>query len=695
MRYGFESRPSTNNKEMAETINNRVCVTVQELDGILSYAALASLQRRDQVQCAQRGCRNTSAMYYVDSLPYKYRCEVYKRYPDLNAQAAAKPFIEALEPDGNAINFYDDFTFEDGTHLTPEKVEEYANNAAILNGFRSWLEGSNSERKKTSHGRCPKGEFWKSAAAALERMADTYPNSLPLNPRRLQDKYNSYIKDGYQALISGKHKNSNAAKVDSEEKKAVISALCAIPNGFDNEFVARYYNETAEKMGWEKITAGTVAKYRKENGLVIDAVRYGNTSFSNNRAMQVSRSKPTAAMLMWSLDGWDAELYFQKRNAKGVVTYTNRKVLEVVVDPCCDFPIGYAIGDVENAELIAEALRNAANYTRELFGQRYRTCQIQSDHYAMKAMAPYYATVSDKVTPARVKNAKSKPVERYFDHLNETYCKTQSNWSGYGITADKKHQPSSEFHNIIKRNFPDEEGVIRQLEAMIAAERQLKMEEYRKFWDATPEERRLPLPEETFLLRFGKTTGYTNVLEGSGLRPRLEGKKRQYDCFDVRFREYAYLRWEVRYDADDMSHVLAVSEDGRHRFLLEEKYVQPMALADRKEGDAEQLQRVANYNNALKQHTQTLFGEITAHAKPILGGGYVEQLESPDAHNDLAKALITDSKGQHKSQRASERRRILQAVDVEYSEERKPEPVPVVVENTPAGESRVNTFDLY
>ena len=200
----------------------------------------------------------------------------------------------------------------------------------------------------------------------------------------------------------------------------------------------------------------------------------------------------------------------------------------------------------------------------------------------------------------------------------------------------------------------------------------------------------IELPREYLVY---KDTSYRAVV--SGLRPRLEGKKRQYDCFDVRFREYAYLRWEVRYDKDDMSHVLAVSEDGRHRFLLEEKYVQPMALADRKEGDAEQLQRVANYNNALKQHTQTLFGEITAHAKPILGGGYVEQLESPDAHNDLAKALITDSKGQHKSQRASERRRILQAVDVEYSEERKPEPVPVVVENTPAGESRVNTFDLY
>ncbi len=696
MRYGFESRPSTNNKEMAETINNRVCVTVQELDGILSYAALASLQRRDQVQCAQRGCRNTSALYYVDSLPYKYRCEVYKRYPDLNAQAAAKPFIETVEPDGEAINFYEGYTFEDGSHLTPEKVEEYSNNAAILNAFGAWLDGSNSMRKRTSHPQCPKGEFWAAAANALPRLADTYPNSLPENPRRLQDKYNQYKKDGYKALISGKHKNSNAAKVSTEAQKSVIVALCALPNGFDNVFVAKCYNEMAQKAGWETITAPTVARIRKENGLLTDAVRYGKTTFSNTRAMQVTRSKPTGAMLMWSLDGWDAELYYQKRNAKGVTTYNNRKVLEVVLDPCCDFPIGYAIGDTEDANLIAEALRDAANYTRELFGCRYRTCQIQSDHFAMKAMAPYYATVADKITPARVTNAKSKPIERYFRHINETYFKLCANWSGYGITADKKHQPSSEFKNAVKHDFPDEAGVIKQLQAVIAEERRRKMDEYMKFWEATPADRRLPLGDEAFLLRFGRTTGYTNVLEGTGLRPRIEGKKTAYESFDVRFRELAHLRWEVRYDSADLSHILAVSEDGTQRFLLEKKYIQPMALADRQEGDAQQLQKVNEFNRELVERNRIKFGQLTAHVGALIGGSSVEQLESPDEHNTLAKALLTDSKGQHKSQRASERRKLAQqAESSDYEDVKKAEPVPVLVENPPAGEQRINTLDLY
>lgn len=682
---------------MAEVINNRVAVDIQELDGIIAYGALKNLAHRRQAEIARRGCRGTSALYYVDTLPYKYRCEVYRRYPDLQSQAKAKPFIESVEPDGEAINFYEGYTFSDGTHLSPDKVEEYSNNAAVLNAFRSWLEHSNSLRRKTSHAQVCKGEFWAAAAESLPRMADRFPNTLPLNPRRLQEKFNDYVREGYPSLISGKHKNCNAAKIDSEEKKAVICALCAVPNGFSNGLIAAGYNEVAGKCGWETITSGAVDKYRRENGLLIDHVRYGNSHFSNTRAMQVHRGKPTAAMLMWSLDGWETELYYQKRNAKGVQVYTGRKVLEVVLDPCCDYPIGYAIGDAEDSALITEALRNAANHTAELFGCRYRTCQLQADHFALKAMTPFYAAVADKVTPARVKNAKTKPVERYFRYLNDTYCKTLTNWSGYGITAAREHQPNAEFQNLVKRSFPDEEGVVRQLESIIFAERQKKRDEYMRLWDATPAERRLPLSEETFLLRFGKTTGYTNVLEGAGLRPRLCGRKRSYDSFDVRFREASWLKWEVRYDESDLSHVLAVSEDGTRRFLLEEKYVQPMALADRKEGDAEQLARVHRFNDELNRRQQLQFATIAAHATPLLGGKCFAELENPDGGNELAKALITDGRGQHKANRAKIRRRAVDAVDTDFEEvpERKPVQAVAVSENPPAGADRLNTFDLY
>lgn len=689
---------------MVEYINNRVCVGLQELEGIVSSTAMKVMTHRGTVQKARRACRDTSALYYLDSLPYKYRCEVYKRYPDLNAQKEAKPWIESIEPDGEAINFFEEYTFADGSHLTPTKIELYSNDAAILRAFGDRMARSNAERIKTGHSRCVKSKFWESATKALPRIADRYPNTLPDSPRRLQEKYNKFLREGYAGLISGKHGNGNAAKVDTDEKKAVINALCALPNGFDNEFVAKCYNETAEKLRWGTITAGTVAKYRKENSLYIDALRHGNNHFNNTKSMQVARRRPEAAMLMWSLDGWDAELFYQKRNTKGVVTYSNRKVLEVVIDPCCDFIIGYAIGDKENSELIAAALRDAANYTRELFGQRYRTCQLQSDHFAKSAMAPYYATVAEKVTPARVGNAKSKPIERFFAYLNTTYCKRYGNWGGYGITGAKKNKANPDWLNANKKEFPDEAGVIAQIEAVIAEDRAAKMDEYLKLWAATPQERRLPLGDEAFLLRFGRTTGNTNVLEGSGVRPRIGGHRYQYDSFDIRFRELSYLRWELRYDESDMSRVLAVSEDGKHRFMLQEKYIQPMALAERGEGDAEELARTRAFNKELIDTIDTRMQQTIECASKVIRGLTGKRTESLDSHNALAGILITDSKGQHKEQRASERDRINDhaedAVEIAAEEpkerRRKKIPVPVeIVGEDSYTEERINTFDLF
>ena len=43
--------------------------------------------------------------------------------------------------------------------------------------------------------------------------------------------------------------------------------------------------------------------------------------------------------------------------------------------------------------------------------------------------------------------------------------------------------------------------------------------------------------------------------------------------------------------------------------MLEEKYVQPMALADRKPGDAEQLQRVRDFNKELEAETARRMGD--------------------------------------------------------------------------------------
>ena len=671
-----------------EMYNNALCISSAELtNGIMSAANLRKLSSRGQVQQARRACYGTSALYVVESLPVQYRAEVYRRWPDLKERAESKPFVDSVEPDGKAMQFFADYVLADGRHLTTDKQQEYANNCAVLNAFGELLTRANSHRMRQSKGRVNAGEFWTKAAAALPRLSDRWPNSLPNSPRRLRMKYAEYQAQGYECMISKKYQNKNAAKVLGDEQQSSLLVLLAHHNNLSDTEIAGRYNNVAKVKGWPQITASTVGVWREKLDLVTAAGRRGATNFRNERTMQVKRSRPTAPFLMWTLDGWTVELLYQKTETdkKGRrTTYHNRLTLEVVLDPCCNYPIGYAIGTHETPALIAEALRNAARHSLELTGEMLRSCQIQCDRYAIKTMTDVYNIMARHVTPARVHNAKSKVIEPYFGYLNKTYCQKFDNWSGYGVTTDPKKQPNSEALNALRHLFPDEAGVREQIHRIMQFERQSKRAQFMEMLGNLKDENRLPLTKEHYLLYFGATTGLTNALEGCGLRPTLLGVKRDYDCWDVTFREHAGEKWAVRYDPDDLGEVLAVNEDGSRRYMLREKYVQPMALAERKEGDAEQLEAVRTFNKQLEgrvtdqlclayDHVERMIGETTGQEAQLLG-----------------RLLLVDSRGQHKLPAAQKRLSAAAIADVEFETVEPTRAMPIGWQ-----EEQAENFDIF
>lgn len=170
------------------------------------------------------------------------------------------------------------------------------------------------------------------------------------------------------------------------------------------------------------------------------------------------------------MDGWVSELLYQKteeKNGRTTTTYTHRLTVVIVLDPCINYPVGYAIGERETPELIKAALRNAANHTAELFGRRYYSNQIQSDNYGRGNLKPIYQIMGDIYTPARAHNAKSKVIEPFFNYFNRKYCQLCTNWGGFGITSNKDLQPNSEFLNKHRHSFPTEEECRQQLTAFI------------------------------------------------------------------------------------------------------------------------------------------------------------------------------------------------------------------------------------
>ena len=641
-----------------ELYNGKYCATYDDLAGIMTAKAIQHRVQRGTIEQVRRACVGTPALFAVESLPVQIKIEVMRRYPDLQAQAEYKEFADAIITDTAAEAYYAEYKIDGVRGLSYEKQEEYTNNATILAAFHDLLQRCTSMRGKLGK-RVNLGGFWEARAKMLPRIADRFPNTLPENARRLREKHDEFYRGGtpnYEVLISRKFQNSNAAKVLTDEQLAIFKVLCANGNNLDNVEVARAYNEIATTCGWNTITSSAVKVLRQKYQLETAAGRLGKGEFYNNIAPQVSRRAPEYPLYMWSLDGWKAELAYQKtieRNGKSVTTYHNRLTLEVVLDPCTKYPIGYAIGEEECGELIKMALRNAIDHTAELFGQRYRAHQVQSDNFAISMMRGSYEAVAVNVTPARVGNAKSKPIERYFGSLNKRYAKWCANWTGYGITSDKTKQPNADIIALRKKDYPTFEELCKQLTAIIYIERELHREEYIARWQRMPEDKKLPMPDEQYLLAFGEETGYKNALEGSGLNIRLLGARRQYDCFDVNFRRHAHIRWNVKYDPKDTSRVLAVNDDGTLRFLLEEKYVQPMALVEQTEEDKRQLYRTLG---AAKHLECVVKSDITNAS--LIAQGVMEQY--PQLQDSLlSRLMITDSSGQHKRQLQADRRRLI------------------------------------
>lgn len=622
--------------------------------GVMSKANYEKLGQRGDIQVVRRACRNTPALVAYDSMPDRYKRAIVERVGDPRKEARQNVLEGLIEHSATASEYFENYMIDDDRHLPADKRREYYTNAIVLDGVRRLIEGRNSKRKALGNRAT---RFWDEISDAVQELDLTkWPHTLPANARSLERKYQRYLSEGFASLVHKAYQtgSKNAAKVADENQKAMLVTFMSDPRNLDNEQVARLYNMVAQQMDWKKITASAVAVWRDKCDDLIFARRHGAEKYRAGREMQVKRSAPTRPLLFWTMDGWDVELLYQNKPDKGATTYHNRLTMVVVLDGCCRYPIGFAVGHNESPALIREALRDAERETQRLFGRMYRVGQLQSDHFAMKNLTPTYQTVADKVTPARVKNAKAKPIEAWFNYFNKKYCQMQTNWSGFGITSRKELQPNTEYITKYKHQFPDFEGCVRQIVGFIQAERAELETAYVAQFEA---EGLIELKTAQYLMAFGESTGERRyLLQGCGIRCTIGTRKMDYDCFDTHFRKYPSTRWQLRYDPEDLHYAVAVNEDESLQFTLEEKYIQPMALADRKEGDARELQRVMDFNRRKEQELMDELTPMEDRARELL-----EQ-------TTLSKLLITDSRGQHKLPKAKARLAAANAELVEAEE---------------------------
>ena len=644
--------------DVAKPEERTLCVTVPEMVqcGVSENTILygVKMQRKDTIHCWPHHKEGNTIYLHYSGLKANYQAMIRKVLMDdlsveewYNRNGRVQAIRERLLPyayltadDETAL---DAATYPTGERLSPEAREKAAEACRWLSLFTRLR----TKKVVKDIGYDTVGELYDDVTFLIARQGI----SLPTAYVKLRKKIREYEAEGAICCVDMRgQSNKNAAKVYTEDQTALLRTICGRSASYNAQQIANFYNLVAEAKGWDTISRRSALNYLNEYHLIVEAGRNGSEAFRNKISMQPRRKRPTEALSFWSLDGWTVELYYQKDvkgpDGKITHTYTNRLTAVVVLDATCDYPVGYAIGEGESVKLIAEAVKNAIDYVHDTLGGPYRPYQIQSYHYGIKSMGTVYNDVAEYFTPARVKNAKSKPIERYFRYLNENYCQLyfgNSNWSGFGVKTRGKKQPNIDVLELRKRNFPYKEGVIQQIHWIFQQEREKKQKTWMEAWLRMPESDRLTLSRENYLLNFGMRNDRTIRIQAGCLAPTILGKQRAYDTFDLNFRKNPLQSWTVMYDERDLSTILVTNETKKERYLLNAVHEQPMALRDREGGDFEALKAIDNFNkNVLEPSVIETVNKDEETVKNLLS-------QTPELEGWRTVNMLTDSRGQQKA----------------------------------------------
>jgi hypothetical protein len=182
-----------------------------------------------------------------------------------------------------------------------------------------------------------------------------------------------------------------------------------------------------------------------------------------------------------------------------------------------------------------------------------------------------------------------------------------------------------------------------------------------------PAEDKQVLSKEDLLMVFGKEHTHTNSITGQGIKATIEGQPITYNSFDATFRNLMYTnKFKLVYDEQDLSHVLAVTEDGKQRFLLHKSVEIAMDIKGTTPAMLDYRQQINEYNRSRKQEIIELYAndfetveELVANTPLQLTNANELALKTMLTIHGQQKERLQDAKGLAKVQK-QERKQLEQ-----------------------------------
>lgn len=433
-----------------ERFNDKVVLTGEEIIGNVCTAAnYRNLTQRGSLKVVRRGCRNTPALIDYETMPEKYKQIVIKLYGDPVKVLSTNQLSNLVEHDQNARDFFNSYITVKDKYLPAERINEYIANAELLNAIGSLLKSKSAFRKLLGG---TKGNIWQNIAKTLSELDRVkFPHSLPENPVRLRDKFNSYKLGGYVSLIHSGYGNNNSEKLTELAKSWLLARWAnVVDRATSIEHLFSLYNAESVNQGWNPIESSqTIRNFIYSEGVkdLWWGYRYGELNAKEKFSMQHSTRLPSMRDSLWYSDGTKVNYFYLTEDGK----IDTISVYEVM-DAYSEVLLGYHISKSEDYEAQYKAYKMAAQFA----GHRPYELGFDNQGGHKKLIT---AEFFDRLAHLSIKkmpyNGKSKTIENAFYRFQAQFLKQDWFFTGQNIQSKKQESKANmEFILANQKSLP-------------------------------------------------------------------------------------------------------------------------------------------------------------------------------------------------------------------------------------------------
>ena len=171
-----------------EYYNNTLCVHGSWLyefqDGVIMSKSNYCKLKSKIFKTLQRGGNGRKALIAYDSIPERFKVVIEHLCGDPYKFTKRNRFIDQLEEDIKAREFYQNYTLDSGDALPQKNIEEYTANASILNTVHHIMSNLNARRRSMGGS---KSKAWDKIADVIQELPrHTWKHSIPKKSYQLK-----------------------------------------------------------------------------------------------------------------------------------------------------------------------------------------------------------------------------------------------------------------------------------------------------------------------------------------------------------------------------------------------------------------------------------------------------------------------------------------------------------------------------